>query len=421
MKKLCGLLSIAALVSTFSMGAYAKETIIYYLWDDPTYKNIVETYNSSQDEVFVDAKVIPAGDYPSKIMTLLAGGAEMDAYMNKNSVDIFPMVENGYAAPLDELAEAAGFDMSPLEGYKKAIVIDEELYAMPFRGEAYFTYFNKKIFEKAGVPTPDTYVEKGEWTWDKFAEVSKELASGDGEIYGGILYTWGSQQVFPGDQRGLEYVTDDGEVDIDDSLAYSFELRKSLEEAKAIIPLAEMKATKTHYSKAFWAGNAGMLTIGAWFPGMMWSAKEEGSLQGFTWDDWGLTRMPCNEDEYVTIGSPTANIINADSEKKEAAFKFISWMAGPEGSKVVAQNGFMPAMFTPEVHEVFSTLLPDESSLTYYTEPKKNVFPRFNRYGSKVETEIGNMMEEYLMGALTQDQVLPVAEERFEEIVNMTD
>jgi ABC-type glycerol-3-phosphate transport system substrate-binding protein len=114
-------------------------------------------------------------------------------------------------------------------------------------------------------------------------------------------------------------------------------------------------------------------------------------------------------------------VIHIDSEKKEAAFKFVSWMAGPEGAKVVAQNGFMPAMFTPEVQEVFSSVLPDETALKYYTETKTNMIPRFNKYGSKVEAEVVTMTEEYLMGAIEHDQVEAVATERFEEIVNMTD
>lgn len=421
MKKLCCLLFVVALMAGFGLSAFAAETIIYYMWDDPTHTNIIDAYNKSQDEVFVDAKVIPAKDYEAKIMTLLAGGVEMDAYMNKRGTDIFPMAENGYAYPLDDLVAEFGFDISPFESYNKAIRVDGELFVMPFRGEAYFTYYNKKVFENAGVPTPETYVEKGEWTWDKFAEVAKEIASGDGEVYGAIWYIWGGLQAFPADQRGLEYVTADGEIDVDESLGYGFEVRKSLEEAKAIIPLAELKATKTHYSKAFWAGNSGMLLIGGWFPGMMLTARNEDTLQGFTWDDWSLTRLPCNEPEYVTTGAPTGNVIYADSEKKEAAFKFISWMAGPEGAVVVGQNGFMPAMFTPEVQEVFSSVLPDETALKYYTEPKINMIPRFNRYGSKVEAAIGDMMEEYLMGAMTQDQVEAIATERFEEIVNMTD
>ena len=421
MKKLFGLLLVVVLLSAFSMGAYAKETIIFYMWDEPQNVAFVETFNNSQDEIFVDAKLIPSGDYEAKIMTLLAGGAEMDAYMNKRGTDIFPMVGNGYAEPLDELAAAAGFDMTPYEGYDKAIKIDGEYYVMPFRGEAYFTYYNKKVFEKAGLPTPETYVEKGEWTWDKFIEVAKQLATGDGEVYGALFYTWGSQQVFPADQRGLDYITADGEVDVDDSLAYSFAMRKELEDAKAMIPLAELKATKTHYTQAFWAGNLGMLVIGGWFPGQMRNGSKDGSLQGFTWDDWSLTRMPCNEAEYVTVGAPTGSVIHIDSEKKEAAFKFLSWLSGPEGAVEVAKNGMMPAMFTPKVQEVFTSVLPDETAVKYYTETKTNKIARFNAYGSKVEGEIATMMEEYLMGAIAPGAVEAVATERFEEIVNMTD
>jgi hypothetical protein len=88
---------------------------------------------------------------------------------------------------------------------------------------------------------------------------------------------------------------------------------------------------------------------------------------------------------------------------------------------VVAQNGLMPAMFTPEVQEVFATVLPDETALKYYTETKKNMIARFNAYGSKVEAATATMMEEYLMGAIAPGAVEAVATERFEEIVNMTD
>jgi ABC-type glycerol-3-phosphate transport system substrate-binding protein len=100
MRKLFCTLMIVALVAGFSMGALAAETIIFYMYDEPQNVSIVETFNSSQDEIFVDAKLVPTGEYEAKIMTLLAGGAEMDAYMNKRSTDIFPMVANGYAAPV---------------------------------------------------------------------------------------------------------------------------------------------------------------------------------------------------------------------------------------------------------------------------------------------------------------------------------
>jgi len=420
MKRLSWILVVVALVAGFSMGAFAKETIIYYLWDDPTYKNIVQAFNDSQDEIFVDAKIIPAKDYEAKIMTLLAGGAEMDAYMNKRQTDIFPMVENGFAEPLDALIEKHGYAIEAIGGYKEAITVDGEVYAIPFRGEAWFTYYNEKVFENAGLPTPDTYVENGEWTWEKFQEVAKAIATGDGEVYGAIMYTWPVCQVMPADQRGLHYISAEGELDVDESLAYAFQLRKELEQANAIIPLAELKATKTHYSKAFWEGNSGMLLIGAWFPGMMLKAKEDDLLKGFSWDDWGLTRLPCNEEEYSTVGLPTSNHLHPDSQKKDAAFKFISWMGGPEGATVVAKNGFMPAMFSPEAKEAIASVLPDESSVKYFTEPVKRQTSWFNKYGPKVDTAISEVIEEYLLSEMTQNQFMDTVRDRFEEIVNTT-
>jgi multiple sugar transport system substrate-binding protein len=420
MKRLLCTLMLVALVAGFSIGAYAKETIIYYLWDDPTYKNIVEAFNTSQDEVFVDAKIIPAKDYEAKILTLLAGGTEMDAYMNKRSTDIFPMVDNGYPEPLDALIAKHNFDVAPLAGYKDAITVNGKVQCLPFRGEAYFTYYNKKVFEQAGVPTPDTYVEKGEWTWDKFVEVAKKLATGDGKVYGAIMYIWGSSQVMPADQRGIHYITADGKIDVDESLVYSFKIRKELEQVKAIIPMAEMKATKTHYSKAFWAGNAGMLLIGGWFPGMMLTARDDGSLQGYTWNDWALTRLPCNEAEYRTPGIPTSNVLHADSKKKDAAFKFISWMAGPDGAKVVAQNGFMPAMFGPAAKEAIASVLPDASSLKYFTEDSMHVTGWFGKYGSMVEAEIVKVLEEYLVTDMTDNQLMDTIKEHFEEVIKTT-
>ena len=52
-------------------------------------------------------------------------------------------------------------------------------------------YFNKTLFEAAGLETPLELAKKGEWTWEKFEEAAKAIASGKGtdRNYGAILYT----------------------------------------------------------------------------------------------------------------------------------------------------------------------------------------------------------------------------------------
>jgi hypothetical protein len=95
-------------------------------------------------------------------------------------------------------------------------------------------------------------------------------------------------------------------------------------------------------------------------------------------------------------------------------------MGGPEGAKVVAQNGFMPAMFGPEAKEAIATVLPNESSLKYFTEPVKRQIGWFNLYGPKVNTEIDELIEEYLLSDMTDDQFMGEVKKRFEEIIKMT-
>ncbi|WP_319476467.1 ABC transporter substrate-binding protein [Marispirochaeta aestuarii] len=391
--------------------------VIFYLWDDPAYPPIIDAFNNSQDEVFVDAKWVSLNEYEAQISTLLAGGAEMDGYMQKRSTDIFAHYNNGYIAPVDELAAEFGFDLGEVADYRDAISIDGNTLAIPFRGASWYCYYNKVIFEKAGIPTPDTYVEKGEWTWDKFIEVSAQLKEALPELpYGSFMYTWGSANVIPALQNGIQFIDANGKVDINDSLINSYLYRKELEERGLIMPLTETKVTKTHYSKPFYNGETGMLLIGSWFPGHMLSGRDDGLLEGYEWGDYSLTRLPCDEATYRTFGNPTFSHIHSKSDKKEAMFKFLAWMGGPEGAKIVAGNGLLPAYITDEVKAELSRILPDETAVKYYTEAK-TVNPQFyNKYGSAVESELAAVMEEYLASDMSVSELRALLVKRLEQV-----
>ncbi len=90
------------------------------------------------------------------------------------------------------------------------------------------------------------------------------------------MYIWGSSQVMPADQRGLSYITADGEIDIDESLVYSL-LRKELSRQRCH-PIVQLVSRPNPLFQGFWDGNSGML-IGA-FPGMMLTAKTKVRCKG---------------------------------------------------------------------------------------------------------------------------------------------
>lgn len=425
MKKLCFICIAALLVSSAftscdrSSGKRAdgRLTIIYYTWDDTSIKPMIDAFNDSQDEIFVDAQYLPSPDYETKITTLLTGRMPMDAYMQKRMTDMFPHYRNGFIAPLDDFLAKSDVDQTAVKNYRNSLMVDGKIAGFPWRGAAYYTYFNKKIFADKGVPTPDTFVRNGTWTWDTFAELAKQVSSGDGALYGASVYHWGSSQLIMQCQQQMSVLTAGGELDYDNSIHRWLSIRKTMEENKSIWPLIDMKVSATHYSKQFYDGQIAMLLMGEWFPGQLQTGRDQNVLIGWDWNDWALTRLPCDVDPYVTMGAPTFSHITSYSKNKEAAFTFIAWMGGPEGAKIAARAGVLPAMVDEGVKEVLAEAIPDPQSLEYFVEDKI-VFPMtYNQFGSRVEGLINMIQEEYLLGRLSDSQFDGRLRTGLEEIV----
>ena len=397
-----------------------KIHISYYTWEDATHRALVEAFNNSQDEIYVDAQILASADYDIKIATLLSGKADIDCFMEKRQVDMFGQYENGIIEPLDEYFEKTGYSTEAVDTYKDQVVYDGHILGIPWRGGARYTYFNKKVFENAGIPTPDYYVERGEWTWDKFVEVAEALADPENNIYGACIHYWAKDTLNIASQNYQDIITMDGEIEIDDSFHRALQIRKELEEKHAVVPLINSKVTSLHYSKAFYDGNVGMLILGEWFPGQMVTGDAEGLLRGFTKEDYGITRLPCDVDPYVTQGASTNNHITSYSNKKDAAFEFINWMSGPEAASIVASYGVLPAVNYPEVEAVLAEVLPDQSSLDYFVEPKTIWQANFTPYGTRVESFIDTFQEQYILGEITDEDFDAEFRAGLQEIIDTT-
>ncbi|MCL2139102.1 MAG: extracellular solute-binding protein [Treponema sp.] len=251
MKKLYLFLVTALLLSCVFAGCDRSEakgegepvSIIYYTWDDPSIKPMIDAFNASQNAIFVDAQYLASPDYEVKLSTMLIGRTPMDAFMQKRQVDMFSHYQNGFIEPLDELLDTVDVNREAVDAYRDALSVDGKIIGFPWRGAAYYTYYNKKIFEEKGIPTPDVYVREGTWTWDKFAEVARQVSSGDGSVYGASLYYWGSSQLIMQTQSRKSIITADGNIDFDGSILRWLSMRKSMEADKSMWPLIDMKSS----------------------------------------------------------------------------------------------------------------------------------------------------------------------------------
>lgn len=111
---------------------------------------------------FADVVLVP--DY--LIAGLLQGGyfTALDDFMDVRTESKMP----------DEVIDAGSYQTSKAYGFNKSLALFDNT----------GMYYNKRIFEEAGVPTPAEAQDQGTWNWDTFIDYAKKLTvdtNGDGK------------------------------------------------------------------------------------------------------------------------------------------------------------------------------------------------------------------------------------------------
>ena len=125
------------------------------------------------------------------------------------------MIDSGWVIPMQEMIEADGWDETQIEPNIAAYYsVDEKLYSMPFNSSTPILYYNKDIFEQAGIteiPTSFSEIEKvGDALLNK---------GGAGEVISLGIYGWLFEE-FTCKQQ-LEYANNgNGRKDVASAVAF---------------------------------------------------------------------------------------------------------------------------------------------------------------------------------------------------------
>jgi multiple sugar transport system substrate-binding protein len=342
----------AVMLACLAPAALAEEdvTITVVAWDiatTPYYQMYKEAFEAANPGLKVEYIDLAAQDYSQKVGTMLAGGDKSDVLFIKELSDATNWSAQGYIAPLDDYIAADGLDMGAFAGMADCYVdLEGNQVALPYRADYWVLFYNKDLFDAAGVDYPTN-----DMTWDQYAELAKQMTSGTegvDKVYGSHYHTWRSDVVNWAVCDGVNTLAD-GEYG---DLAYFYNLALDLEDAGAVMAYPDLKASGLHYRGAFAAGNVAMLPMGYWEMGNLVSDTNSGDMSF----NYGFVAVPHKEDVPAgsTFGSPTGASINTASENKDAAWKFLSYIAGEEGAKTLAPTGNRPAFINDAVAEVMA-------------------------------------------------------------------
>ncbi len=310
-------------------------------------QGMVQRFNQSQDEVEVDYQY--QGNYEEtaqKLTQALAAGATPDIVL-LSDVWWFKFYLNEVLLPLDDLFAANGIDTSdyvdPLinEGTRKGVV-----YWVPFARSTPLFYYNKQVWEEAGLP------DRGPNTWSEFLEWVPKLVKQEGGntvryafahpsaasyiawLFQPVVWQWGGRYSDPDFTIRIQ---EDPAVE-----AATFYLA-SVRDGWAV-PSKDIVAEFVN------GGTAAMKASTASLRGITKSASFP---VGTAFLPEGPKGFGC-----CTGGSGLAILRNKPQEIQEAAFRYLAFATSPEQTAWWSQNtGYMPvrksAVTSPEMEKFY--------------------------------------------------------------------
>lgn len=261
------------------------------------------------------------------------------------------MIDSGWIVPMQEMIDGDGYDLSQIEPNLAAYyTIDNELYSMPFNSSTPILYYNKDMFEKAGITeVPDSL--------EGIGEIGQQLLDngGAGEAMSMGIYGWFFEQLIS--KQGLEYANN-GNGRKEAATAVAFDENGA---AKNILTVWKELNDKGFAPIVGKGGDAGLADFSAGKSAI--TLGSTASLKQILQDVNGkfevgtayFPKVSSSDEGGVSIGGASLWALdNQDPKKLRATWEFIKFLISPESQAYWnAQTGYFPVTVAAQEEETF--------------------------------------------------------------------
>ena len=261
------------------------------------------------------------------------------------------MIESGWTVPMQEMIDADKYDVSQIEPNLSAYyTIDDKLYSMPFNSSTPIMYYNKDMFDKAGIAdVPDSL--------EGIDKIGEQLMSkgGASEVMSLGIYGWFFEELIG--KQGLNYANNGNGRD---KTATAVEVDKN-GAAKNILTEWQ-KLNKDGYAPIVGkGGDAGLADFSAGKSAI--TLGSTASLKQILQDVNGkfnvgtayFPKVKESDKGGVSIGGASLWALdNKDPKKLRATWEFVKFLISPESQAYWnAQTGYFPVTTKSQDEQTF--------------------------------------------------------------------
>lgn len=337
---------------------------------DRLVRQIYRDFERENPGVKIRVEGIPGGEYVSKMVLSYIAGTEPDIItLDASSSAIF--INNDLLTDLKPFIEKD--NEFKLDDYFENVVDigrrGEKIYHIPNDFTPMVLYYNKRLFDRAGVPYP-----KPGWTFEEFRETARKLTiPGDGpgqpaKQYGWVFANWtpgwimwlwnsGGDVLSPDGKHATGYLNSPQNVE-----AVKF-IKSVIDDGSA----PTLSQTAAQGVDLFANGQAAMTVSGHWaIIGYKNAPKDEKGRPRILAEELGVVSLPHNTPEPHTVMYESGYAIGKNSKKKELAWKFIKYFTSyrvqkkynSSGIAVCARKDVAKERATEELEKQFLPIIP---------------------------------------------------------------
>ncbi|WP_270170911.1 ABC transporter substrate-binding protein [Paenibacillus sp. SYP-B4298] len=291
------------------------------------YNKLIADFTKDNPGIKVTMESVPFAEYQQKVSVLAAGRSLPDiAWVSERMLPQFKA--NGILADVSEFKEDASFKLedyipSTLDLFRDG----DQLLGLPFSTPPVVMFYNKTLFDAAGLTDPNTLAAAGQWTWAKFEETAKTLSNKNAanRVYGANFFrdwkTWAILSSYswsfgsgPFNDEMTKFTWND---------AYGVETFEMLER----MMFTDESHPKAGEQISFDAGNVGMF-----FDNYSYVSKAR-EITGF---EWSIAPMPAGAKGSVSMLGQAGYTLFKDSKHPEEAKKLLKYFASEQGIQATA-------------------------------------------------------------------------------------
>ncbi|GII91112.1 sugar ABC transporter substrate-binding protein [Sinosporangium siamense] len=323
--------------ATQESSAAGKTTVKYFTFsaapDHVTdLDKIVKAFETANPTITVRVETAPYADYFTKLQTAVAGGAAPDTF-ELNYENFVSYATSG--ALMDMSAETAKDDLSAyaaksVEAFKR----DGKQFALPASYSAVVLFYNKDLFDKAGVDYPTA-----DWTWDdELAAARKLTAEG---VYGDFQPVQFFEFYKTLAQAGGSFFSGDGKQATFDRPEGVAAAKFLLAKPGTVMPtVADIGGTPDFDTNLFKKGKLAMWHNGIW---------QFAGLKDVPFD-WDVVVEPASTKASAVFQNAVA--VSATTKNSAAAYKWLRFLTSSEvtAQTRVATSWELPPLADPKAY-----------------------------------------------------------------------